>query len=691
MKYILSIGIVVCLISGGLSYTISPPKTDMVLQSNNSGQTVDNSDTKDFVFSGHTIIGYTGEEQDLVIPDYIRGEEVKYIDYDVSTYYEGAYKVKNLTLSKNIVSIKTEFMTCFNQLQNINVPKDNPVYASIDGILYNKEKTELIYCPAGRQGKVSNLPESLKSIGESAFWSCTNITEVELPEGVERIDAYTFGCSRLTGIKLPESLTSIGNCAFRNCSELNNINMPKNLKSIEKETFRGCVSLTDFEMPENLESLDEDIFVDCYSLTNISISADNSLYESENGILYSKGKSELVIYPPGKQAEEFELPESVMRIGLCAFQRCKNITTVKLPEGLTSIGKYAFTECSNLSELELPESVNDIGEGAFWSCDNLIDINIPEGIREVKEHVFTNCSGLKSISLPGTLTDIGKSAFAGCECLTDINYPKDKTAWDSQIHISEYGNEPLDAADFHYTQIGTEQSEDTATEKKAVQVRDIEEYDKVTYFTEGVWRGCLDHDSQTVRISGCEGAKISLEIPDVLWDKPVKGIGGYAFEDMKMENVTIPENIEDIDPNAFAGCENLTDIYVAESNPIYSSGDGILYNKEKTELIICPRGRQGEISNLPSSLKVIGHSSFSQCENLTSIHLPNGVVGIGGYAFYGCSMESIMLPDSLEYIQDSAFKLCWQLETIHIPSKVKSIDSGTVFYSCNNLKAIDVS
>lgn len=249
----------------------------------------------------------------------------------------------------------------------------------------------------------------------------------------------------------------------------------------------------------------------------------------------------------------------------------------------------------------------------------------------------------------------------------------------------------LDSADFHYTQIGTEQSEDTATEKKAVQVRDIEEYDKVTYFTEGVWRGCLDHDSQTVRISGCEGAKTSLEIPDVLWDKPVKGIGGYAFEDMKMENVTIPENIEDIDPNAFAGCENLTDIYVAESNPIYSSGDGILYNKEKTELIICPRGRQGEISNLPSSLKVMGHSSFSQCENLTSIHLPNGVVGIGGYAFYGCSMESIMLPDSLEYIQDSAFKLCWQLEMIHIPSKVKSIDSGTVFYSCNNLKAIDVS
>ncbi len=191
---------------------------------------------------------------------------------------------------------------------------------------------------------------SVTSIGNYAFWHCTSLTSVTLPESVTSIEAQAFfECTSLASITLPKCLTSIGVSAFGRCTALIEITIPESVNNIESSAFMGCSALTEFIVDEN-----------------------NANYSSERGVLYNKQKTALLTAPCAMTS--ITIPESVTSIGNYAFYGCSALTEITLPKRLTSIGEQAFSHCSALTSITIPESVNSIGAMAFIYSSSLTDI-----------------------------------------------------------------------------------------------------------------------------------------------------------------------------------------------------------------------------------------------------------------------------------------------------------------------------
>ena len=232
------------------------------------------------------------------------------------------------------------------------------------------------------------IPESVTSIGSSTFSGCSNLTSITIPDGVTSIDHGAFsGCSNLTSITIPDGVTSIGNRAFSGCSSLTSITIPDGVTSIGDYAFDCCRSLTSITIPDGVTSIGERVFSDCSSLTSITI------------------------------------PDGVTSIGGYAFWNCYSLTSITIPDGVTSIGEYAFRGCSSFFSITIPESVTSIGYGAFSGCSSLTSITIPDEITTIEESTFQDCSKLKSVILPEKLYMIKKLAFSGCKGMESITIP----------------------------------------------------------------------------------------------------------------------------------------------------------------------------------------------------------------------------------------------------------------------------
>ena len=242
-----------------------------------------------------------------------------------------------------------------------------------------------------------NIPESVTyngtsysvtSIGSFAFYNCSGITGITIPNSVTSIGEGAFQyCSGLTGIEIPKSVTSIGDYAFHDCSGLTGIEIPKSVTSIGEYAFSGCSGLTNVVIGNSVTSIGEWAFRGCSSLTSITI------------------------------------PNSVTSIGVAAFQGCSRLASITIPNSVTSIGAAAFQGCSRLASITIPNSVTSIGQNAFYGCSGLTSITIPNGITEILSSTFANCSSLTSITIPNSVTSIGSDAFKGCVQLkTVVNY-----------------------------------------------------------------------------------------------------------------------------------------------------------------------------------------------------------------------------------------------------------------------------
>ena len=207
-----------------------------------------------------------------------------------------------------------------------------------------------------------------------------------LGNSVVSIGTYAFyNCSNLTSIHIPESVTDIGNYALRSCKSLSSIYIPEGVTSIGNYAFYYCTSLTSVYIPEGVTSIGERVFAYCTSLTSVYI------------------------------------PEGVTSIGERMFEQCSSLTSVYIPEGVTSIGRYAFTYCTSLTSVNIPEGVTSIGERVFERCTSLTSVYIPEGVTSIGRYAFTYCTSLTSVNIPEGVTSIGEAMFMKCSSLTSIS------------------------------------------------------------------------------------------------------------------------------------------------------------------------------------------------------------------------------------------------------------------------------
>ena len=272
------------------------------------------------------------------------------------------------------------------------------------------------------------ISDGVTSIGNFAFYNCTNMENISIPDTVTSIGMYAFGFSGLVDeVIIPDGVTLIDIGVFLYCSNLTSITISNSVTSIEYNAFSGCSSLTSITIPDNVTSIDDSAFKDCSSLTNIIIpDSVTSL-----GASVFSGCSSLTNIPDGVASitpgmfsgctgfKDITIPDSVTSIEYDAFSGCSSLTSITIPDSVTSIGGYAFSGCSSLTSVDIPNSVTFIDRYAFKNCTSLISVDIPNSVTGIDTGAFEGCSSLTSIIIPDK-TIIGEGVFRSCTSLTNV-------------------------------------------------------------------------------------------------------------------------------------------------------------------------------------------------------------------------------------------------------------------------------
>ena len=362
------------------------------------------------------------------------------------------------------------------------------VEVEIDGINYElngetKQATVIKNSSVEYPGYVV-IPESVEfgstaysvtSIGENAFWNCSGLTSVTIPNSVTSIGDQAFWkCSGLTSVTIPNSVTSIGEQAFWNCSGLTSVTIGNSVTSIGELAFWNCSGLTSVTIGNSVTSIGEQAFYCSTALKNVYCYAENVPSTGSNVFLSSNYSNATLHVPAGsidsytatapwkdfgtfvailpfsgeveidginyelngetKQATVIEkssgeysgsivIPESVeyngttysvTSIGNNAFYSCSGLTSVTIGNSVTSIGDRAFWGCSGLASATIGNSVASIGNMAFYYCSSLTSVTIPNSVASIGLAAFDKCTGLTSVTIPNSVTSIGGYAFEGC-------------------------------------------------------------------------------------------------------------------------------------------------------------------------------------------------------------------------------------------------------------------------------------
>lgn len=230
---------------------------------------------------------------------------------------------------------------------------------------YNGSDTE-ITIPSVIDGK------KVTSIGKHAFSGCSSLTSVEIPEGVTGIGGYAFsGCNSLTSIKIPEGVTNIEYGSFSRCTNLTEVKIPNSVTKIGSDAFAWCNNLISVVLPESLKEMKNNPFMGCSRLEQITVDEKNSYYSSQDGIVFNKDMTRLLIYPCGKAGASYSVPTSVTSIGEYAFANCSALNNVELSKSVTEIKGSAFDAVSAVY-IGAGEKGEDLSVGGSTSINNLI-------------------------------------------------------------------------------------------------------------------------------------------------------------------------------------------------------------------------------------------------------------------------------------------------------------------------------
>ena len=501
-----------------------------------------------------------------------------------------------------------------DRIINIDEAIDNYAFKTIDGVHYLTG-----YIGADTELTLpTNYGGDKYQIGESAFFGCSDLTTITIPENsrLTSIGSCAFyGCSSLTAITIPESsqLTSIGEYAFYNCSNLTAITLPEGVTRIGSSAFSGCSNLTIITIPESVTSIGYYAFYGCSSLTAIVI------------------------------------PEGVTSIGNYAFSDCSSLTSITLPKSVTSIGNYAFSGCSNLININIPQSVTWVGVYAFYNCSSLTAINIPEGVTSIRSYTFYGCSSLTEITIPegSQLTSIGESAFYNCSSLTAIN-----------IHEG-------------VTSIGSDAFRGCSSLIK------INIHQSVTWVGGYAFYKCsslttitIPENSQLASIGSCAfygcGSLTAINIPE-----GVTSIGSSVFCNCSsLTAINIPESVTSMGEWAFASCSSLTTITIPEG--VTSIGDFAFRDCSSLTAINIPEGVTSIGENafsycssltsitIPESVTMIWDEAFAFCTNLVEIYCyAEKVPSASSNIFTSCNYRNITLYADANILESYKEKYPW--------------------------------
>ena len=276
---------------------------------------------------------------DVNIPPSVTYDGEPYSVTSIGEYaFSGCSGLTSVTILNSVTSIGINAFSGCSGLTSVHI-SDLEAWCRIQ---FSTDSNPLYYAHHlylnGEEIKDLVIPNSVTSIGGSAFSGCSSLTSIAIPNSVTSIGRYAFsGCSRLTSVGIPNNLTRIESGVFYGCSSLTSVAIPNSVIYIGDEVFYGCSNLTSVIIPNSVKSIGGRAFEGCSGLTSITI------------------------------------PNSVTSIGICAFLSCSALTSVTIPNSVTTISSWTFSG-SGLLSVTIPNSVTAIGSEAFGNCENLTDV-----------------------------------------------------------------------------------------------------------------------------------------------------------------------------------------------------------------------------------------------------------------------------------------------------------------------------
>ncbi len=326
--------------------------------------------------------------------------------------------IKKVIIPASVTYIDRKEFRYSKVLQEFSVSEENKNYSSVDGVLFNKEKTKLILYPCAKKDEEYTVPDGVTGIGEEAFRLALNLKKVVLPDSVTVIGNNAFSCCKNLGeIALGSGVKKIECHAFEWCDSLKEITLPEGLEEIGAGVFCGCGELSQIFIPRGVKEIGAGVF-NGSGLVHIFADDRNENYISANGVLFNKDKTELVCFPCGRNGS-YEIPNEVKTIRNAAFGKAYHLESVVVPNTVTEIGYSAFMYCQNLKKVALGSGVKEIGEEAFERCRNLNEINLPEGLEKIDDFAFWGCISLKDVFIPGSVKKVGLQPFDSTNVTVD--------------------------------------------------------------------------------------------------------------------------------------------------------------------------------------------------------------------------------------------------------------------------------
>lgn len=549
--------------------------------------------------------------------------------------FENCNNLTHIILPSTVEEIRGVLFHKCDALQTIEVSRFNTHFVAIDGVLYNKDTTEIVCFPPAKSFSNYVIPKSVSVIGYGAF----------------------FGCNDIEDLKIPDHITEIHESAFEECGHLRSVYIPASVREI-----RSCA------------------FSTCYNLKKIEVDIKNIYYSSSGGVLFNSEKTELVSFPNSRQ--DYTIPSTVRTIGKYSFQGCKDLKSITIPNSVTIIDDGAFSYCESIESIRIPKSVKIIGEAAFWNMTNLIEINIPDGIKKIGSGTFKlckqlatvklpksvktigagaflGCFKLDSIVLPTSVVEIGEGAFAGCFSLTSITIPKNVREIGSSAFL-RCGRLTNVTMQFGVQKIGSNAFERCEGLFEITIPGSVKNIPEDCFYESGLRRIIIENGVETID----EDAFDCEQLSSIFIPASVKKLSGWIFRFAKIDSLVIDS-----------------------ANPYYVSIDNVIYSADQSELIFVPSKHCVNYVIPPSVRKISEHACREG--KFDTLSIPDSVKEIGEGAFCWCRAEKIEIGNGVEKIGKEAFGYCSGIREISIPGSVKEIGEGA-FSSCSDLEKIKI-
>ena len=564
------------------------------------------------------------------------------------------------------------------------------------------------------------LPDAAVEIGAFAFSGCKGFTEVRLPPALEKIGYRTFyNCEGLKKINYPSSWTECTGYSsyptryghiFEGCTNLSDIEVPEGVRRLPDHAFEGCSSIKTFTLPESLEEIGANAFNSCSSVKELVIPA-NVVKIGEYGLANNPGLTKVrfdgekleeigtCVFSEDSGLKSVELPDSIKTMGYHVFYKCISLESVNYPVNWKECSGYSayptlygciFEGCTKLSRITIPEGVQTIPRSAFETWTGVERIVLPDSVQTVEDYAFSGCSGLKRIYIGSNVSSIGDNSFRNCTAELTIYGPQGSYA-ETYAAAHNITFVKGDYRDGLSVISGTVEDE----KRNGIEGVNVFVYDCTQKKTAGTYK--TDADGQWTCDDGTQGNtyRISYYHPSYRFT-PGRSEVANAADKVTVDKVTgtlrstgnTEIGAEDVTYSVLNGSYISIDSYTGSADRIRIPEEINGYTVQKIGNNAFKNNKNIQSVILPESVESVGESAFENCGKLTEIVLSSGLESIGIKAFQGCTgLTEVILPNGLKKIDSYAFSGCTGLPTVEIPDSVTAIGYRT-FYNCTGITSM---